>query len=73
MVGAWAWPARSIPAGAFAIGVSASAIAYVMSFFVLGVAADFRYAYWCVLAVLAGAIAAMLAHYDRGERASQLS
>jgi hypothetical protein len=73
VVGAWAWPARSIPAGAFAIGVSASAIAYVMSFFVLGVAADFRYAYWCVLAVLAGAIAAMLAHYDRGERASQLS
>lgn len=73
VVGAWAWPARSIPAGAFAIGVSASAIAYVMSFFVLGVAADFRYAYWCVLAVLAGAIAAMLAHCDRSERASQVS
>jgi hypothetical protein len=28
---------------------------------VLGVAADFRYAYWCVLATLAGAVAAVLA------------
>jgi hypothetical protein len=27
---------------------------------VLGVAADFRYAYWCVLAVLAGGVAAMM-------------
>ena len=36
----------------------------------LGVAADFRYAYWCVLATLAGAMAAVLAQYDRRERAA---
>ena len=57
-VGASAWRARATPAGAFAVGVTASAIVYVMTFFVVGVAADFRYAYWCVLATLAGAVAA---------------
>ena len=36
----------------------------------LGVAADFRYAYWCVLGTLAGAVAALLAQYDRRERAT---
>jgi hypothetical protein len=68
-VAAFAWRARSTPAGAFAVGVTASAIVYVASFFVLGVAADFRYAYWCVLATLAGAMAAVLAQYDRHEGA----
>ena len=57
----WSWPRRRTSEGTFAIGVNSSAIAYVMSFFVLGVAADFRYAYWCVLAVLAGGAAAMMA------------
>jgi hypothetical protein len=60
-VGACAWPKRSTPAGAFAVGVTTSAIVYVMTFFVLGVAADFRYAYWGVLATLAGGVAAVLA------------
>jgi hypothetical protein len=60
-VGLFAWPARMTPAGAFAITVSACATVYVMSFAVLGVAADFRYAYWCVLATLAGGVAATLA------------
>jgi hypothetical protein len=41
--------------------VTSCATVYVMSFFVLGVAADFRYAYWCVLGTLAGAVAAVLA------------
>jgi hypothetical protein len=41
--------------------VSACATVYVMSFAVLGVAADFRYTYWCVLATLAGGVAATLA------------
>jgi hypothetical protein len=36
-----------------------------MSFFAVGVAADFRYAYWCVLATLAAAPAAVLARYER--------
>jgi hypothetical protein len=61
-VGAFAWPTRSTPAGAFAVGVTASAAVYVLTFFPVGVAADFRYAYWCVLATLAGAVAAVLAH-----------
>jgi hypothetical protein len=53
-----AWRARATPLGAFALGVSASAIVYVGTFFAVGVASDFRYAYWCELATLAGAVAA---------------
>jgi hypothetical protein len=60
-VGGFAWRARGTPAGAFAVGVTASAVVYVMTFFVVGVAADFRYAYWCVLATLVGAVTAALA------------
>jgi hypothetical protein len=60
-----AWPARATPAGAFAVGVTASAFVYVMTFFAVGVAADFRYAYWCVLATLTGAVATMIARYER--------
>ena len=59
-IAAWSWPRRRTPQGAFAIGVNSSAVVYVASFFVLGVAADFRYAYWCVLAVLAGGVAVMM-------------
>jgi hypothetical protein len=65
LIGALAWRTRSTPAGAFAVSVTASAIIYVMTFFAVGVAADFRYAYWCVLATLAGAVAAILARYER--------
>jgi hypothetical protein len=54
-IGAVAWRARATPAGAFAIGATGSAIIYVMTFFVVGVASDFRYGYWCVLASLVGA------------------
>jgi hypothetical protein len=66
-VAVWAWPARATAAGAFAVGVTTSAVVYVLSFAVLGVAADFRYAYWCVLAALAGAVAAVLARDGGGE------
>jgi hypothetical protein len=59
-IAARSWPRRRTPEGAFSLGMNSSAIVYVMSFFVLGVAADFRYAYWCVLAVLAGGVAAMM-------------
>jgi hypothetical protein len=65
VIGAFAWRTRSVPAGAFAVSVTTSAIVYVMTFFAVGVAADFRYAYWCVLATLAGAVAAILARYER--------
>ena len=62
---ALAWPARATPAGAFAVGVSASAIVYVMTFLAVGVAADFRYGYWGVLATLAAAVATPLARCER--------
>ncbi len=50
------WPRRGTPEGAFALGVCGSAFIYVASFFVFGVAADFRYAYWAVLASMAGGV-----------------
>jgi hypothetical protein len=59
-VGVFAWPAREAPAGAFAVAITSCAGIYVASFFVLGVAADFRYCYWCVLATLAGVVAAVI-------------
>jgi hypothetical protein len=53
----FAWRRRNTPAGAFALGVCGSAIVYMMTFSAVGVATDFRYAYWAVLAGLTGAIA----------------
>ena len=58
---ALAWRRRDAPEGAFAVAVTASAVVYVAAFFAVGVASDFRYAYWCVLATLAGAVATVLA------------
>jgi hypothetical protein len=62
--GAASWRRRGTPSGAFAVGVTSCAAVYVMSFFVLGVAADFRYAYWCVLATVAGAVAAVISRLE---------
>ena len=56
-----AWPARNTPSGALAVGLTGSAILYVATFFPIGVAAEFRYGYWCVLATLAGGAAAVAA------------
>jgi len=64
-VGALAWRGRATPTGTFAISVAASGIAYILSFGVFGVATDFRYAYWCVLASLAGLVPALLARRDQ--------
>jgi hypothetical protein len=50
----FAWRRRDSPEGAFALGVCGSAAVYVLSFFVVGVASDFRYGYWAVLAGIAG-------------------
>ena len=55
-----AWRRRGARAGAFALGLCGSAVIYVASFFVFGVSSDFRYAYWAVLATLAGAVALTL-------------
>jgi len=61
VVAALAWRRRATPPGAFAISVAISGVVYLLSFGVFGVATDFRYAYWCVLASLAGLIPALLA------------
>jgi hypothetical protein len=47
---------RATPESAFAFGVCGSATVYVLSFLAVGVASDFRYAYWAVLAGIAGGV-----------------
>jgi len=53
------WRRAGSREGAFALGVCGSATIYVMSFLVVGVASDFRYGYWAVLAAIAGAVVAL--------------
>ncbi len=60
---ALAWRGRLTSSGAFAVSITSSGIVYLLSFGIFGVAADFRYAYWCVLAGLAGLVPALLAHH----------
>jgi hypothetical protein len=55
------WRARATPEGTFALSIAASGVVYVLTFGMLGVATDFRYAYWGVLASLAGLVPALLA------------
>jgi hypothetical protein len=55
-----AWRRRWTPEGAFALGVCGSAAVYVLTFFAVGVASDFRYGYWAVLAGIAGGSVAAL-------------
>ena len=50
------WGRRATPSGAFVLGTSGSAIVYLATFFPTGVAADFRYALWAVIAGLVGAV-----------------
>ena len=50
----FAWRRRETPEGAFVLGVCGSAAVYVLSFSAVGVASDFRYGYWAVLAGIAG-------------------
>ena len=61
----WAWPARRAPSGAFAISSAAAGIFYVMSFGLLAVATDLRYAHWGVVADLAALVPALLAGRER--------
>lgn len=53
---AMAWRRRNTPSGAFVIGACGSATIYVASYFVVGLASDYRYAYWAVLAALCSAL-----------------
>jgi hypothetical protein len=52
-ISAVAWRTRAKPTGAFAVGITACAVIYMATFLPVSVGSDFRYAYWCVLAVLA--------------------
>ena len=65
----FAWRRRHTPAGAFVLGVCGSAMCYMMTFFVVGVAADFRYAYWTVLAVIASGAVMLSAPQERSATA----
>ena len=60
---------RETPEGAFALGVCGSAALYVLSFAFVGVASDFRYGYWAVLAGIAGSVVVALAPVKLRERA----
>lgn len=60
VIGIAGWRRRETPEGAFAIGVCASATLYVLTFLGVGVASDFRYGYWAVLAALAGGVAMLM-------------
>ncbi len=57
---ALAWRRRTTPEGAFVLGVCGSAAVYVGTYFGCGVAADFRYGLWAVVASL-GALPVLLA------------
>ncbi len=52
----FAWPRRKGPAGTFMLCVCGSAAIYMLTFLPVGVASDFRYAYWAVLATFAGVV-----------------
>jgi len=56
MVCGLAWRRSETPEGAFALGVCGSAAVYVLTFFAVGVASDFRYGYWAVLAGIIGGV-----------------
>ena len=54
------WKRNGAREAAFALGVCGSATIYVLSFYALGVASDFRYGYWAVLAAIAGGVVAIV-------------
>ena len=53
---------------AFALGVCGSATIYVLTFHAVGVASDFRYGYWAVLAAIAGSVVVISGGSKEGER-----
>lgn len=59
-----AWPRRAVAEGAFVLSVCGSGALYVLSYLPLGVASEFRYAYWAVLASAAGLVVALLRGKD---------
>jgi len=62
------WKRSGPREAAFALAVCGSATIYVLSFYALGVASDFRYGYWAVLAAIAGGVVVI----SGGSKASEL-
>jgi hypothetical protein len=62
-----AWRRRETAEGAFAVGLCGTAAVYVATFFAVGVASDFRYGYFAVLATIASG-AALLVPMPRSAR-----
>ena len=52
----WSWKRSAAREAAFALAVCGSAAIYVLTFYGVGVASDFRYGYWAVLAAMAGGV-----------------
>jgi hypothetical protein len=52
----WSWQRSVSREATFALAVCGSATIYVLSFYALGVASDFRYGYWAVLAAISGGV-----------------
>jgi hypothetical protein len=57
VVVALAWRRRDTPHCAFAFAVSTSGAVFVLTYWPVAVAVDYRYGYWAVLACLASAVA----------------
>ena len=58
------WRRRMTAEGAFVLGVCGSGALYVLSYLPLGVASEFRYIYWAVLASVAGLMVVLLPEND---------
>ena len=61
---------RTIPTGSYAVAMSASAVAYVATFLLVGVASDYRYVYWVVAAGLTSAVMTALARQTSSSSAT---
>jgi hypothetical protein len=62
------WRRRATPSGAFLVGTCGSAVVYMATFLPVGVAGDFRYALWAVLAGLSGAAVVAMREARPAER-----
>jgi hypothetical protein len=56
------WRDRATPPGSYAVAVATTAIVYMATFSLVGVASAFRYGHWTVLASLTGAVVALAGH-----------
>ncbi len=67
LVCCWSWRRSAPREAAFALGICGSATIYVLSFYAVGVASDFRYGYWAVLAAIAGGVVVISGGSKRAE------